>query len=1006
VYRIVRREQFSDQTFLWDVEAPDVARAAQPGQFIMLRLHEGAERIPLTVADYDRAAGTVSVVVQALGKSTVEMMRDYDEGDSFADFVGPLGLPSELVDPTHPVPEHVVVVGGGLGVAPIFPQLRAFKERGARTTAIIGFRTKDLIFWDDRFAEHADELIVCTDDGSYGHAGFVTSALQELLERPPADGIPTPGHVVAIGPLPMMRAVAEVTRPFGVPTIVSLNAIMVDGTGMCGSCRVRVGGDIRFACVDGPEFDAHQVDFAELMQRQKRFAPQEGQAMGEYDHVCELKTVLFEEEKRNYKKIRALPPKQTPMPERDPVQRSRSFDEVNLGYTMAEAIAEAERCIQCRKPTCISGCPVSIDIPRFIRHILVRDLDGALAVINESNLFPSVCGRVCPQESQCEAQCIIGRKVEPVAIGRLERFVGDHATPAPSPAPSAEPGASRRGSVAIVGSGPAGLACAADLAKHGVEVTIYEALHVVGGVLQYGIPSFRLPRDIIAREVDKLRDLGVRIETNKVVGKTFTIEQLQRERGHDAVFIGTGAGYPTFPGIPGEHGAQVYSANEFLTRVNLMGGDHFPFDDTPVHLGRSVVVVGAGNTAMDCLRVSRRMGAETVRCLYRRTEAQAPARVEEIRHAKEEGIDFLWLRSPTEIHLDDDGNVIGITAQVMELGEPDASGRRRPLPVEGQTERYDCDAVIYALGTRANPIIAQATPELGLNKWGYIVADETTQATNLPGVFAGGDIVTGGATVILAMGAGRRAAAGILEYLETRQWPLGSGVVPASDTEAPPAQSLCPKCHRPLDPEGGEAYVCCADATLTWQCASCHKVYEGFAYPFGLCPACGGALQRGHAPDTAGDAAQEAVRHAVEIELGGMAFYERGAKRAGDPAVRALFRRLVDMEKGHLETLVRRYHVDPPGEDVLGDAPGLSPAQVAVYAGATAPADDGVALVELAVELERRARDFFAQTGAGLAPQSPERRLYAELEAEEREHFDLLSTELRRLRQGKAGLLS
>lgn len=1007
MYRIVRRQQFSDQTFLWDVEAPDVARSAQPGQFVMLRLHEGAERIPLTVADFDRDAGTVSIVVQALGKSTVEMMQGYGAGDIFADFVGPLGLASELVNPEHPVPEHVVVVGGGLGVAPIFPQLRAFKERGARTTAIIGFRTKDLIFWDDRFAQYADELIVCTDDGSFGHSGFVTSALQELLERPAAQGVPRPDHVVAIGPLPMMRAAAEVTRPFGVPTIVSLNAIMVDGTGMCGSCRVRVGGDIRFACVDGPEFDAHQVDFAELMQRQKRFGPQEGQAMGEYDHVCELKTTLFDEGKRNYKKLKALPPKQTPMPERDPVQRSRSFDEVNLGYTMAEAIAEAERCIQCRKPTCISGCPVSIDIPRFIRHVLVRDLEGALGVINESNLFPSVCGRVCPQESQCESQCIIGRKVEPVAIGRLERFVGDHARPAPPPtAPPSEPAdpAPKRGSVGIVGSGPAGLACAADLAKRGIDVTIYEALHVVGGVLQYGIPSFRLPRDIIAREVDKLRALGVRIETNKVVGKTFTIEQLQGERGHDAVFIGTGAGYPTFPGIPGEHGAQVYSANEFLTRVNLMGGDHFPFDDTPVHVGRSVVVVGAGNTAMDCLRVSRRLGAETVRCLYRRTEAQAPARVEEIRHAKEEGIDFLWLRSPTEIHLDEANNVVGVTAQVMALGEPDASGRRRPLPVEGQTERYECDALIYALGTRANPIIGQATPALGLNKWGYIVADESTQATNLPGVFAGGDIVTGGATVILAMGAGRRAAAGISEFLQTRAWPPGAEA-PVAPVAAP-AQALCPKCQRPLDPEGGESYICCADASLTWQCTDCHKVYEGFAYPYGLCPACGGQLQRGHQGEAAGDAAQEAVRHAVEIELGGMAFYERGAREASDAAVRDLFRRLVDMEKGHLDTLVRRYHVEPPADDQVLNPPGLSPAQIAVYAGVKAPVNDGVALVELAVELERRARDFFASTGAGFPAESAERRLYAELEAEEQEHYELLSTELRRLRQRKPGLLT
>ena len=766
MYTIIRREAFSDTTFLWEVLAPDIAMSARPGHFVMLRLHASSERIPLTVADFDLKKGTVTLVIQALGKTTLEMRDRYDAGDTFLDFVGPLGSPQH-VDRVG----HVVLVGGGLGVAPVYPQLRAFHEAGNRTTGIIGFRSENLVFWEDRFQAYCDDLMVCTDDGSYGRTGLVTDALRSVLENDPPD------LVIAIGPLPMMNACVETTRPFGAKTMVSLNAIMVDGTGMCGSCRVTVDGQVRFACVDGPDFDGHQVDFKELIARQKRFKGQEAKANSDYEHVCNLEKTLFEDEKRSYKKLTALEPTQTPMPERDAFERARNFKEVNLGYDLADALEEAERCIQCKKPTCISGCPVSIDIPRFIRHLIVRDLDGALDVINESNLFPSVCGRVCPQETQCEAQCVIARKMEPVAIGRLERFVGDHARP-----PTVTPPKFKKslGAVAIVGSGPAGLAAAADLVRFGADVTVFEALHVVGGVLRYGIPSFRLPRDIIDREVKRLTDMGVKFETNKVVGKTFTIPQLMNGKGFDSVFVGAGAGAPSFLGIPGEFAGQVYSANEFLTRVNLMGGDRFPYLDTPIGIGESVVVIGAGNTAMDCLRVAKRLGVPTVRCVYRRTEAEAPARIEELRHAREEGVDFFFLHSPLEIHTDDDGNVSGMNVQKMTLGEPDERGRRRPVALD-ETVDLDCDTVIYALGTQANPIIGQATPDLTLNTWGNIVADDATQATNVPGVFAGGDIVTGGATVILAMGAGRRAAKAIAAYLADgeRQWPVATEAVEA-----------------------------------------------------------------------------------------------------------------------------------------------------------------------------------------------------------------------------------
>ncbi|HUJ27915.1 MAG TPA: NADPH-dependent glutamate synthase [Myxococcales bacterium] len=973
---ILRREAFSDTTFLWEVFAPDVARAAQPGHFVMLRLHDEAERIPLTVADMDPERGTITMVIQALGKSTRQMRDEYAQGDSFLDFVGPLGQPQHIEKVGH-----VVLVGGGLGVAPIYPQLRAFKAAGNKVTGIIGFRSKDLIFWEDKFRAQCDELIVCTDDGSYGRKGFVTEALEQVVREQ------KPDLAVAIGPLPMMHACVEKTRPFGVKTMVSLNTIMVDGTGMCGSCRATIGGEVKFACVDGPDFDGHQVDFVELAARQKRFKPQESKASEDYAHVCKIDEELFEKEKRNYKKIKELQKHQTRMPERDAAERAANFKEVNLGYSLQDALQEAERCIQCLKPTCIAGCPVAIDIPRFIRHMLVRDMEAALSVINEASIFPSVCGRVCPQETQCEAQCIIGKKVEPVAIGRLERYVGDNARPEAVQPPRFKPD-DKLGRVAICGSGPAGLAAAADLIRYGCDVTIFEALHVAGGVLRYGIPSFRLPRDIIQREIDRLVQLGARIETNKVIGKTFTVQQLMGEMGYDAVFVGVGAGSPAFLGIPGEFAGQVYSANEFLTRVNLMGGDQFPLRDTPINIGRSAVVIGAGNTAMDCLRVAKRLGTPLVRCVYRRSEAEAPARVEELRHAKEEGIEFFFLHSPAEIHVDEAGNVKGMRVEEMQLGEPDEKGRRKPMPT-GRFKELDCDTVIYALGTKANPIVARSTPGLSLDKRGNIVADDGgTQGTSVPGVFAGGDIVTGGATVILAMGAGRRAARSIATYLKGgRQWPVTREQ--AEQFVPPVAAAVCPKCRKPV--EGDEPYVCCAGAALSWRCGSCAKVSEGFAFPYGLCPACGGKLKPLEGRDLAG-ADLEAVRTAFEIELGGMAFYWRAARETADPVMRELFSRLADMERQHMNTLVARYHVEPPALNEL------SPERVALYTGVAFQPDAPDNLFRIAIAFEERAAEFFQQrAGTSL--------LYQELAAEEREHVQILATEMKRWRSGKAGMI-
>ena len=452
------------------------------------------------------------------------------------------------------------------------------------------------------------------------------------------------------------------------------------------------------------------------------------------------------------------------MREQPPEVRVRNFDEVAVGYSESEAFLEAERCLVCPDQPCVAGCPVNINIPGFIQKICERDLRGAHAVLTSTNLLPAVCGRVCPQESQCEGVCTVGESLEPVAIGRLERWVGDQAIANTwSSVPFIEPRPFR---IAIIGSGPAGMACAADMAKAGCEVVVYEALHQPGGVLRYGIPDFRLPNDVVDAEIRGLEALGVRFECNTLVGRLFTIEQLFDEMDVDAVFVGTGAGYPAMLGIPGDSLNGVLSANELLTRCNLMRGRAFPEYDTPLPLGRRVTVVGAGNTAMDAMRVCLRLGAESVSCIYRRSRAECPARAEELHHAEQEGVRFHWLTNPVRVTDDGAGGVSGLRCVRMELGEPDASGRRRPVAVPDSEHDIETDLVVFAIGTNANPIIGQTSP-LRLNTRGYIEVDADLH-TSMAGVFAGGDIVTGAATVIEAMGAGRKAARSMKRYLSLR----------------------------------------------------------------------------------------------------------------------------------------------------------------------------------------------------------------------------------------------
>jgi glutamate synthase (NADPH/NADH) small chain len=1002
MFRIVHRETLAESTFSWVVAAPDIARAAQAGQFVMVRLHEGGERIPLTLADFDAAAGTVTLVIQAVGRTTRDMEAHFAAGDTFSDLAGPLGRPQHIDRAGM-----VLLVGGGLGVAPVYAQARAFREAGNRVRVVLGFRDARRVFWTDRFAalvERPEDLVICTEDGSAGRTGRVTDPLAEACAASGAGE--RPDLVVTVGPLAMMRACAEVTRSAGVPTLASINTLMVDGTGMCGACRVTVGGQVRFACVDGPDFDAHAVDFAELLARQGRFAREEARASEDYAHLCRVEHQLFELGAHEYKKLRTLAPHQAPMPERDATERVRHFEEVGLGYSLADALAEAERCIQCTRAPCVGGCPVGVDIPGFIRHVLVRDFDGALEVIHRTNAFPSICGRVCPQEAQCEAQCIVGKKLEPVGIGRLERFVGDraarHAT-----APSAARATARPSRVAVVGSGPAGLAAATDLARAGVEVTVFEALHVVGGVLRYGIPAFRLPRSVIDREVEALSAQGVRFETNKVIGTTFTLDDLLSSEGYDAAFVGAGAGAPVFLGLPGEFAGQVYSANEFLTRVNLMAANDFPVAETPLRVGQSVVVLGGGNTAMDCVRVARRLGVPTVRCVYRRSEAEAPARAEELRHAREEGVEFLFLHAPLDILVDDRGEITGLRVEEMAQGEPDTSGRRKPVHT-GREQVLACDTVIYALGTQANPLVSRTAPGLQTNPRGHIVVDPETQATSLRGVFAGGDIVTGGATVVLAMGAGRRAAAAILRSLESdRAWPPSVGATPAvSSEDAAPTGPPCPKCRRPV--AGPEAYICCADAMLSWQCRDCARVDEGFAFPYGLCPACGGTLEPRDPAAIRSTAALEAVRTAFEIELGGLSFYRRAADETTSPVMRALFGRLAAMEAGHMSTLAARYHLDPPASP-----PVVFLDRAAIFSGVPRDPRDPVNLFRIAIAFEQRALRFFsaaaAEAGERTGPAGEDAAataaLYRELAAEEAEHVAMLETELARYLADRPGLL-
>lgn len=783
-FEILSKKELAPDTFELTFRAPLIARSRKPGQFVILYAHPRAERIPISLKSGDPEAGTITVIIQAAGKSSREI-TSMEPGDSLHSILGPLGTPTHII----PGCGTAVCLGGGYGAGAILSVCEANREAGNKTIAIIGARCQDLLLCTRDAEEVADEVYVTTDDGSFGTKGFVTHALQELIDR----GEPV-GWTFSVGPIPMMRAVAKMTEPLGIPSYVSLNALMLDGTGMCGVCRVEVGGEIKFACFHGPDFDAHKVNWEQLIDRLKWYKPKEEEIdrlfqAGELpppDKPCtELKTPTVEELDKKYKAIlpeglalkelgeelkgswRMKIPRQ-PIPEQDPKERIRNFDEVALGYSTEQAVVEANRCLQCKKPYCVDGCPVNIDIPAFIKLIRDGDYLGGNAKILETNTLGAICGRVCPQDEQCEQLCVLNKRGDPVAIGRLERFVSDYArmhgeTQLPE---VAEPTGKK---VAIIGSGPAGLTCAGEMIQHGHSVTVYEGLHRVGGVLVYGIPENRLPNEIVDAEVAKLEKMGVRFMTNTLIGQTFTVDALLNELGYDAVFIGTGAGLPWMLGIDGENLKGVYTANEFLTRINLMRADRFPEFTTPVTVGQNAVVIGCGNTAMDAARTCKRLGRNST-IVYRRTRAEAPARTEEIDHAEQEGVEFRWLTQPVEIVSDEEGWVSAIRCVRMELGEPDASGRRRPMAIEGSEFDIECDMVVSALGFGVNPLVASTTPDLEVDKWGVLCVDKESGRTTKRAVFAGGDSITGGATVILAMGQAKVASKAMQEYLTTGEW--------------------------------------------------------------------------------------------------------------------------------------------------------------------------------------------------------------------------------------------
>lgn len=777
--KIIRKIQYSEKVYRFDVEAPLIAKSRKAGNFVIIRVDANSERMPLTIADADIEKGTITLVVQKVGLSSTKLCN-LNEGDEIHDVVGPLGNPTHIENFGT-----VLCAGGGVGVAPMLPIIKALKAAGNRVLSVIAGRSKDLVIMEDEVRASSDELIIMTDDGSYGEKGVVTVGMEKLIQQEHID------KAFAIGPPIMMKFCCLLTQKYNLPTDVSLNTIMVDGTGMCGACRLTIGGKTKFVCIDGPEFDGALVDWDEMFKRMGTFKDVEHEEMEHFEeHLATVEAakkkestdVTMDVEPTNEsvaeltnrdaewrKALRASmkPQERTAiervkMPELDPVYRATTrTEEVNIGLTKEMALTEAKRCLDCPKPSCMEGCPVNINIPSFVKNIERGQFLAAAKVLKNTSALPAVCGRVCPQEKQCESRCVHLKMNKPaVAIGYLERFAADYERQSGNISiPEKDPANGIK--VAVVGSGPAGLSFAGDMAKKGFDVTVFEALHEIGGVLKYGIPEFRLPNAIVDVEIENLQKMGVKFVADCIVGKTIGVKELEKQ-GFKGIFVASGAGLPNFMNIPGENALNIMSSNEYLTRVNLMDAAN-PHTDTPINLGKNVVVVGGGNTAMDSCRTAKRLGAN-VTLVYRRSEAEMPARLEEVKHAKEEGITFLTLHNPKEYEADEKGAVKSVILDVMQLGEPDASGRRRP-EATGETIKLECDQVIVAVGVSPNPLVPQSIEGLELGRKNTIAVNEQMQSSQ-PAIYAGGDIVRGGATVILAMGDGRKAALNMAQQLK------------------------------------------------------------------------------------------------------------------------------------------------------------------------------------------------------------------------------------------------